>query len=358
MKKENIFVSMSGGVDSSLAAAILKNRGYDVIGVTVKLWCYGTKAATDKSCCSLAAVQDAKDVASMLDIPHYVWDMEELFKTKVLEKFCLEYVHGRTPNPCVLCNSSLRFKFMLEKCLALGAHKMATGHYAQIKYLEKDKRFGLFKGNDPVKDQSYFLWGINSDKLGSVLFPLGNMIKTDSRKLAHELNLKTAKKKESQDLCFTGTDKYTETLKSIWGKPILPGEIKDKHGNLLGNHKGLIHYTIGQRRGLGIAADKPLYVTKIEPETNTLRVGPKDELLASSFNVSEINWLSLETFGKPTNCIVKIRSTHSGIKAEINWTDNNELEVILKTPEHSVTPGQSAVFYSDKDELLGGGIIQ
>ncbi|MDP8217432.1 MAG: tRNA 2-thiouridine(34) synthase MnmA [Candidatus Theseobacter exili] len=357
MKKENIFVSMSGGVDSSLAAALLKKQGHNVTGITIKLWCYETKPDTEKACCSLQAVNDAKEVAHSLNIPHYVWNMEKDFRKTVLETFCSEYMSGHTPNPCVLCNAKLRFDIMLNRCLNMGADAMATGHYAQIRFLSDQNRYALFKGMDNTKDQSYFLCGIPAGKLQNIRFPLGNITKKETRTLAKSFGLKTSEKKESQDLCFAAEGKYSDILKELYDKPFQPGEIRNSRDNLLGTHKGLCFYTIGQRRGLGIAAGHPLYVTGLEAKNNILRVGCENELFSKDFAVSNINWFDPITFKKTIECSVSIRSTHKGSPALIEWTNTQTIKVSFKEPQRSISPGQSAVFY-DNNELLGGGIIQ
>lgn len=357
MKKENIFVSMSGGVDSSLAAALLAGGEREVTGITLRLWCYGDEPGTDRSCCSLQAVEDARTVAHSLGVPHFVWNMENEFRKEVIEDFCAEYARGRTPNPCVRCNSRVRFGTMLEKCLGLGADAMATGHYARLDYDSAKKRFRLMKGLDPVKDQSYFLWGIPPERLEKVRFPIGDLAKTDTRKLAREMGLPVAEKRESQDICFIPDGDYTAFYRKRCNRRDEPGEIRDREDRVLGIHQGLAGFTIGQRRGLGVAAGRPLYVTALESETNVLRVGTEEDLLAQTFTVSQVNWMDPETKGRDTDCTAKIRSTHAGAPASIHWEDPTLITIAFDRPEKAITPGQSAVFY-DGDEVLGGGVIE
>jgi tRNA-specific 2-thiouridylase len=345
--KPLVVVAMSGGVDSSLAAFLLKEKGYEVIGITLKLWDYsevGGDLYKDGRCCSLEAMNDARNVCQKLGIPHYVLDFKEKFKEKVINNFVEEYKKGRTPNPCIVCNTEIKWKLLWDKAKELGAEYLATGHYARIKYLEVDKsfttptaglaphreekRFLLLKGVDSRKDQSYALWRLSQENLSKTIFPLGELTKKEVRELAKKYNLKTAFKEESQEICFVPDNDYQRFLKewtSIRDKDsqeeinqIHPGPIYDLNKKKIGEHKGIPFYTIGQRRGLKIALGKPLYVVKIDPDENAIYVGENKDLLKTTFIVSNLNWISIPELKDKLNCSVKIRYLHSPAKATIS----------------------------------------
>jgi tRNA-specific 2-thiouridylase len=353
---------MSGGVDSSLAAFLLKEKGYNVIGITMKLWDYrdvGGDLHKDGRCCSLEAMNDARNVCQKLNIPHYVLDFKEEFKEKVISNFVEEYKRGRTPNPCVLCNIELKWNVLWRKAKGLGAKYMATGHYARIKYDEKTKRCLLLKGKDPKKDQSYALWGLTQENLSTTLFPLGELSKKQAREKAKKHNLKTAFNPESQEICFIADNNYHRFINQWVGNEnleIKPGPILDLKGKKLGIHKGIVFYTIGQRRGLRISLGKPLYVAKIDSGKNAIYVGEDKDLFSSKFVVSNVNWISIPQLEKETDCEIKIRYLHPPAKGKILPLTNKKVMVKFEQPERAITPGQSAVFYQD-DILLGGGMI-
>jgi len=393
---------MSGGVDSSLAAFLLsesgslgKEKGFEVIGITLKLWDYsdvGGDLYRDGRCCSLEAVNDARNVCQKLGIPHYILDFKDKFKEKVISNFVDEYKKGRTPNPCIVCNTEIKWKLLWGKAKELGAEFLATGHYARIKYSGDEKRFLLLKGVDPHKDQSYALWGLSQKNLSKTIFPLGELTKKEVREQAKKYNLKTAFKEESQEICFVPDDDYQRFLKEWndvtsqkYSDQIKPGPIYDLKKKKIGEHKGIPFYTIGQRRGLNIAFGKPLYVVKIDPDENAIYVGENKDLFKTTFIVSQLNWISIPEFKEKLNCSVKIRYLHSPAKATISlfpedvkrWQDTGvhqlddayernarassctpeRVKVEFEKPERAITPGQSAVFY-EGEEVIGGGVIE
>jgi tRNA-uridine 2-sulfurtransferase len=358
MKKNvRVVVAMSGGVDSSVAAALLQKQGYEVVGITM---CFNLTGAETKKprCCGLKGIEDARRVAAKLGIRHYVLNMQKVLEEKVIKEFCLEYFKGRTPNPCVRCNQYVKFAALLKKALSLDAKYLATGHYARV---VKTKKFFLKKAKDSRKDQSYFLYRLSQQQLKHILFPLGDYTKDEVRKLAREFKLPVADKAESQEICFLPNDNYREfllqklpQLKDRFAKAVKPGSIVDMRGRVLGRHKGIAFYTIGQRQGLGIACGHPVYITQIDARTNRVVVGSKEEAGSREFTVKDVHFISLPPKKKVALC-VKIRYNHLESPAEVA-PGNKFLKVRCKTPQFAVTPGQSAVFYR-KDTVIGGGII-
>jgi tRNA-specific 2-thiouridylase len=366
-EKRLVVVAMSGGVDSSLAAFLLHRQGYQVVGISMKLWDFnevGGDHHPDGRCCSLEALNDARAVCQKMGVAHYVVDIREDFRDHVISNFVQEYVRGRTPNPCVVCNTKIKWRSLWKKADSLGAGFLSTGHYARIRYDEGTRRFLLLKGVDSSRDQSYALWGLSQEHLKRTLFPLGDMTKREVRARAIEHSLKVAEREESQEICFVTDDDYPRFIKE-WEKDRgsgLHGEIKtgpilDLKGEKLGEHKGIPFYTVGQRRGLGIARAKPLYVVRIEPEQNAIYVGENEELLRSSFVVKDVNWIALDGLGKETECEIKIRYQHVPQKGMIYPLTEDEVMVKFNRPERAITPGQSAVFYQG-DVVLGGGVIE
>jgi tRNA-specific 2-thiouridylase len=366
-EKPLVVVAMSGGVDSSLAAFLLHRQGYQVVGISMKLWDFnevGGDHHPDGRCCSLEALNDARAVCQKMGVAHYVVDIREDFRDHVISNFVQEYVRGRTPNPCVVCNTKIKWQSLWKKADSLGAGFLSTGHYARIRYDEGTRRFLLLKGVDSSRDQSYALWGLSQEDLKRTLFPLGDMTKREVRARAIEHSLKVAEREESQEICFVTDDDYPRFIKE-WEKDRgsgLHGEIKtgpilDLKGEKLGEHKGIPFYTVGQRRGLGIARAKPLYVVRIEPEQNAIYVGENEELLRSSFVVKDVNWIALDGLGKETECEIKIRYQHVPQKGMIYPLTEDEVMVKFNRPERAITPGQSAVFYQG-DVVLGGGVIE
>ncbi len=358
---------MSGGVDSSLAAFLLNQQGYQTVGISMKLWDFkevGGETHPDGRCCSLEAINDARAVCQKMGIAHYVVDMRDDFKREVISDFVREYLNGRTPNPCIVCNIRIKWGSLWKKAESLGASSIATGHYARIRYDRNDRRFKLSKGMDQTRDQSYALWGLCQEDLSRTMFPLGELTKKQVRALARKHRLKVADREESQEICFVADDDYTRFLNE-WEKregqgsrsEIRPGPILSTSGKSLGRHKGIAFYTVGQRRGLGIAAGKPLYVVQIDAKENAIYVGENQELFRSSFVASDVNWLSIDKLKNKMDCEIKIRYQHIPQDGEIHPLADDKVRVKFNRPERAITPGQSAVFYQG-DVVLGGGIIE
>ncbi|MBI5588727.1 MAG: tRNA 2-thiouridine(34) synthase MnmA [Deltaproteobacteria bacterium] len=359
MTKKRVVVAMSGGVDSSMALAVLKDQGYDCVGVSMQLWDYSKKeeatGATGGSCCSLDDIRDARGVADSLGLPFYVVNVEEAFSKEVVDYFVKGYLTGQTPNPCVKCNQVLKFEVLLKKAVGLEADYLATGHYARIE--ETAEGFRLLKGADPEKDQSYFLFTMTQEQLSRVLFPVGGMTKKEVRAKARELGLKTSEKKESQEICFVEEPSYTDFLSSRVVKKT--GEIISADGRVLGTHTGLFNYTVGQRKGLGLSGG-PFYVLDMDLPSNRLIVGPEGLLYSKGLVAGEINWINAKA-GKGAKrglrADSKIRYRHRGAASTVTLLDDGGVRVVFSEPQKSVTPGQAVVFY-DGDEVLGGGWIK
>ncbi|MDO8525996.1 MAG: tRNA 2-thiouridine(34) synthase MnmA [Candidatus Omnitrophota bacterium] len=354
---DRIAVAMSGGVDSSLAAALLKKDGYDTIGITFRMWpkeeC---GSSVGRSCCNLEAVIRARAVAGALDIPYYVVDFSAEFKREVIDYFCAQYLEGRTPNPCVICNAKIKFGHLLNKVRGLGASRIATGHYANVAYNKKSGRYLLKEGKDKDKDQSYFLFSLSQEQLKRAVFPLGNLTKDKVRALAKSMKLRTFDTPSSRDVCFIQDIDYAEYIRKKTGAEISPGEIVDRKGHALGRHKGILFYTIGQRRGLGIAHTEPLYVTGIDVANNRVVVGPREEVMKRSLVAEHMNWIAVEGISKPLNVTARIRYNSKKVKATVKKTGKDSVRVEFDEPQAAPTPGQAVVFY-DKDVVVGGGWI-
>jgi tRNA-specific 2-thiouridylase len=344
-------------VDSSVAAAILKNQGYQVIGITM---CFDIPLGSGQrpSCCGADAIQDAKNVARVLGIPHHVLSFGQDLNEQVIAPFIEEYARGRTPNPCVRCNQYLKFGTLLKKVRLLGADYLATGHYAKINYNPLKRRYQLKKSIQGSKDQSYFLYQIKKENLPFILFPLGGLVKKQVRDLARKYELGNAQKRESQDICFVPDGDYKQFLRQRAPQALgSPGLIKDADGNILGEHQGVGSYTIGQRDGLGIALGHPVYIYKIEHKTNTIYVGPKESLLSQGLRAKHVNFVSADFPKKPIEVKVKIRYNQPDVKARLFPHGEGKVDLFFYNPQASVTPGQSVVFYRS-DLVLGGGIIE
>lgn len=358
MRKERVVVAMSGGVDSSVAAALLKEQGYAVIGITL---CFNLPDSTGKrpSCCGIQGIEDARRVTHKLGIKHYVLNFSKILEEKVIKDFCQEYLRGRTPNPCVRCNQYIKFDTLLKKAVSLDAKYLATGHYARIVQTTDHKtiqttEYLLKKAKDKTKDQSYFLYRLGQAQLKHILFPLGNYTKDEVRKLAKELNLSVADKLASQEICFLPNSDYRRFLKIFVKEKIKPGEVVDTKGNVLGRHMGVAFYTIGQRQGLGIAKGYPLYITKIDAQYNRILVGKKEEVYKKEFLVKDLHFV-FKPIKKKIALKVRIRYNHKEAEA-IVLPFNQKMKVCFQKPQFAITPGQSAVFY-DKGIVVGGGII-
>jgi tRNA-specific 2-thiouridylase len=362
-------VAMSGGVDSSAAAAILKEQGHELVGFTMQLWDQRRGINVDENgdplpsrCCSLDDVYDARRVAEELGFPFYVLNLEKDFERDVVQPFVDSYLSGETPIPCVSCNSRLKFASLDRLAQSLGCEKVATGHYARVEYDEQAKRYRLFRGRNLQKDQSYFLWELTQDQLSRAMFPLGEMSKPEVREVAREHALAVAEKSESQEICFVPDgnyagfiDRYLDATDSADRKPGA-GEIVGTRGNVMGHHTGIHRYTIGQRRGIGIAGELPLYVIEIDAAKNQVVVGHRAELLGIEFTAARVNWVSQDRPSGPVRAEVSLRYRHIPALATITPVDNGRVRVRFDEQQRAITPGQATVFYSG-DEVLGGGWI-
>ncbi|HEY3474403.1 MAG TPA: tRNA 2-thiouridine(34) synthase MnmA [Anaerolineales bacterium] len=349
-----VVVAMSGGVDSSVAAALLKEQGYDVIGMMLRLWSEPGKEDSNR-CCTPDSMAQARRVAAKLDIPFYVIDAKNVFRETVVQYFLDGYARGETPNPCLICNRQIRWTFLLEHALALGADYMATGHYVRIKKDERGKS-QLLRAVDKSKDQSYVLHVLRQEQLRHALFPVGDYPKTEIRAIAEKFGLPTASRKDSQDLCFLAGEDYRTFLQRNAAEMLQAGEILTREGQPVGRHTGLANYTIGQRKGLGVASPVPLYVLGKNSLTNTLIVGTQEELGSRELTARDVNWLSGETPQEPFRAEVKIRYTAKDAAALVTPLQGNQARVTFDVPQRDSTAGQAAVFFQG-DVLIGGGII-
>lgn len=357
-RKGRVAVAMSGGVDSSLAAALLLREGYEVIGITFRMWPKeDCGASIGRACCNLEAVTRARAVAENLGIPYYVFDFSEEFKDKVIDYFCEEYLKGLTPNPCVICNEKIKFGLLREKARALDADLIATGHYADKGYDKRSGRFLLKQGRDSQKDQSYFLFSLSQEQLKHALFPLAGYTKEKTRAAAKKFKLKTFNTVSSQDICFIQDLNYADYIKKKTKVTIKEGDIVNSEGKFLGRHKGIPYYTIGQRRGLGVAHSEPLYVIGIDRVKNRVIVGTKRDVLRNSLIAHRLNWVSIEGIDRPVRVKAKIRYNHKMQNAAVTPLGADTVRVDFDLPQEAPTPGQAVVFY-DKGSVVGGGWIK
>ena len=362
-----IAVAMSGGVDSSAAAALLKEQRHELVGFTMQLWNQRRNINPDENgdpqpsrCCSLDDVYDARRVAESLGFPFYVLNLEKDFERDVVEPFIQSYLSGETPIPCVACNSRLKFASLDRMAQSLECDKVATGHYARVEH--SAGRYRLFRGRNHWKDQSYFLWELTQQQLSRALFPLGDMVKSEVREIAREANLYTAEKAESQEICFVPDGKYSEFIDRYLeheervGEIPEGGEIVNIHGAVVGSHSGIHRYTIGQRRGLGVAHEKPLYVVQIERSKNQIVVGEQEELESVEFVAKGVNWVAFDTPLRPVRAEVKVRYRHDPASATIYPLPDDRARIVFDQPQRAITPGQATIFYNG-DEVVGGGWI-
>jgi tRNA-specific 2-thiouridylase len=360
--QKRVLAAMSGGVDSSLTAYLLKEAGYEVIGATMRIWGeekdFPPHTPEDfYGCCGVSAVDDARRVAQQLGIPFFVLNLREQFEEEVISYFCEEYLRARTPNPCILCNEKVKFGALLRKARELEASFISTGHYARVECDQARGRYLLKRGKDAKKDQSYVLFSLSQDQLSHALFPLGCFRKEDVREKARELGLRVHDRPESQEICFIPGVDYRPFLRNRVSRKIEAGDIVDTEGRILGRHKGLPFYTIGQRRGLGIPADKPLYVVGFNREKNRLIVGEKREVYGSGLIADRVNWIAIDELRQPIRVKAKIRYAHREADATVEPTADGTVKVGFAQPQEAITPGQAVVFY-DGDMVIGGGWIE
>lgn len=354
MKSKRIVVAMSGGVDSSVTAALLKDRGFEVIGITMQIW---ERSRDWGGCCGLASIEDAKRVANRLGIAHYVLNFRDVFKEKVISNFCEEYKEGRTPNPCIRCNQYIKFDALVKKAKELNADYIATGHYARIEFDNQRKRYLLKKGIDLQKDQSYVLYTMTQEQLKHTLLPLGGLTKERVRQIAHERDLSVANKPESQEICFIPNNNYGEFVMDYIPEGTEPGSIVNKEGRVIGEHRGIIFYTIGQRKRIGIAAREPLYVIAINKESNTIVVGKMEDVYGDELIANDVNFIYIDRLKTPIKVEAKIRYLHQLSAATVIPLSKDKVKVKFELSQWAITPGQAVVFYDD-GIVLGGGVIE
>ncbi len=355
MKKA--LIAMSGGVDSSVAALLMKEKGYECMGVTMKLFNNGDICIPrEHSCCSLEDVEDARYVSNTLGMPHYVFNFTDRFKEDVIDKFVYCYENGITPNPCIDCNRYLKFEKLFQRAKELECEYIVTGHYAKVEYNEETGRYILKKADDLTKDQSYVLYQMTQEQLKHTMFPLGGLNKTEVRKIAEAHDFINAKKHDSQDICFVQNGSYADFIEEYTGKKYPPGNFVDINGNVLGRHKGIIRYTVGQRKGLGISHERPLFVLAVNPKENTVILTENEGLFTKTLTAKNINLITTEEIKEPVRLFAKIRYSHREQPATVVQTDSDTITVEFDEPQRAITKGQAVVLY-DGDTVVGGGII-
>lgn len=357
MKNKKVVVGMSGGVDSSVAAYLLKEAGYDVMGVTMQIWQDEDSFAQEENggCCGLSAVDDARRVADALQIPYYVMNFKQEFKENVMDYFVKEYLQGRTPNPCIACNRYVKWESLLKRSLDIGADFIATGHYARVVKLNNG-RFTLKKSATVAKDQTYALYNLTQFQLSHTLMPVGEYTKDEVRKIAEKINLRVANKPDSQEICFIPDNDYAKFIEENSGKKIEEGNFVTTSGEIIGRHKGISHYTVGQRKGLNLALGKPVFVVELRPDTNEVVIGDNEEVFHDRLYANQINFMTIECLEGEMKVSAKIRYNHQGSPATIRMVSDDVLECVFDEPQRAITPGQAVVFY-DGDYVVGGGTI-
>ncbi|HJA20668.1 MAG TPA: tRNA 2-thiouridine(34) synthase MnmA [Candidatus Mediterraneibacter ornithocaccae] len=352
-----VVVGMSGGVDSSVAAYLLKEQGYDVIGVTMQIWQEEDACSVEENggCCGLSAVEDARRVASALEIPYYVMNFKKEFRENVIDYFTDEYLSGRTPNPCIACNRYVKWEALLKRSMAIGAEYIATGHYARIERLANG-RYTLRRSATLAKDQTYALYNLTQEQLAHTLMPVGAYAKDEIRSIAEKIGLLVADKPDSQDICFVPDGDYASFIRKNTGRDIPEGNFVTPDGKILGRHKGIIHYTVGQRKGLGLALGYPAFVLAIRPDTNEVVIGTYEDSLTHTVRADRINFMSVEDLKEPRRVYAKIRYNHKGAWCTVEKTGEDEIVCRFEEPQRAVTPGQAVVLY-DREYVLGGGTI-
>lgn len=356
--KKKVVIGMSGGVDSSVAAYLLKEKGYEVIGVTlIQTPKSLSNDIEDGGCCSISSVMDAKQVAKDLDIPHYVLNFRDIFQEKVIDYFIDEYLKGRTPNPCLMCNKFIRFDKFIKKSLEIGADYLATGHYARVRFDSKNKRYQLLKSKDSIKDQTYFLHQITQEQLSKVIFPLGKYNKQEVREIGEKIGITTFNKPDSEEICFIPNNNHGDFIKKQVPNQVKQGNFIDEKGNILGKHKGIVYYTIGQRKGLGLSLGKRVFVKSIDADRNEIIIGDEEGLYKDKLIANNLNWIGISSLESPMKVTAKIRHTPKEEKAEIIPLKNNKVLVKFNKKVRAIAEGQAIIFY-DGDYVIGGGIIE
>lgn len=354
--KKKVVVGMSGGVDSSVAAYLLKEQGYDVIGITLRMSPDNDETIENEGgCCSLSAVEDARRVCDRIGIPFYVLNFKDIFKEKVIDYFIDEYMVGKTPNPCIACNKHIKFDALLRKARGIGAEYVATGHYAKI--VEKDGRYLLIKSDDDKKDQTYALYNFTQDQLEHTLMPCGEYTKDKIREIAKEIGLAVHNKKDSEEICFIPDNNHGRFILEAKPGKIKPGNFVDKEGNVLGKHKGIVYYTIGQRKGLGLSLGRPVFVTDIRPKTNEVVIGPEEDIFKTDLLAKDVNFIPFDNLEGELKVTAKVRYSARPAEAVLYHEKNGRVRVSFKDKQRAITKGQSVVFY-DGNIVVGGGIIE